>query len=81
MIFFAVRLSFNKFKIQREKRHETFATFYYFEYHWGSSTRLSSKSTKIAYGLAHAKVRKSTFTPKILVFVSDIGIILNDFQT
>ena len=79
MIFFAVRLSFNKL-IQREKRHETFATFYYFEYHWGSSTRLSSKLTKIAHGSAHAKVRKSIFKPKILEFVSDIGIILNDFQ-
>ena len=43
-MIFAVGLSFNK--IQREKRHETFATFYYFEYHWGSSTRPSSKSTK-----------------------------------
>ena len=41
-MIFAVGLSFNK--IQREKRHETFATFYYFEYHWGASTRPSSKS-------------------------------------
>ena len=32
-----------------------------------------------AYGFAHAKVKKTTFGPKILEFVGDIDIILNDF--
>jgi len=31
-----------------------------------------------AYGFAHAKVKKSILNPKILEFVDDIGIILND---
>jgi len=33
------------------------------------------------YGFAHAKFKKSNFYPKILEFLGDIGIILNDFQS
>ena len=29
--------------------------------------------------LAHAKIKKSFFSPKILEFIGDIGVILNDF--
>ena len=34
-----------------------------------------------AYDFAHAEVKKSNFCPKILEFLDDIGIILNDFQS
>jgi len=33
------------------------------------------------HGFAHAKVKKSNFNRKILELISDIGIILNDFQS
>ena len=32
-----------------------------------------------AHGFANVKVKKSIFNPKILEFMGDIGIILNDF--
>ena len=33
------------------------------------------------HGFTHAKVKKSFFNPKILEFVCNIGIILNDFSS
>ena len=40
-----------------------------------------SKLPDATYGFAHTKVQKSTFDPKILEFIGNIGIILNDFES